>query len=167
MPARPGRPRRTGHGETGDGSGPNLPAQPTVRARSHVKPHMPEAQRTRGITSPVSKTQSRNLIPWTCHYQHLELHLSTHVSSHAMETGSPPGTETLAADHGSREGFCRFDPSGHGNRSGVWPSYPIPICVATGIDQGWCPLLVVSSAWYGSRGRRVSLLLEHCDGWNM
>jgi len=41
------------------------------------------------------------------------------------------------------------------------------IRLATGIDQGWCPLLVVSSAWYGSRGRRVSLLLEHCDGWNM
>ena len=58
--------------------------------------------------------QNTLLIPWTCHYQHLELHLSTHVSSHAMETESPPVLEPsqLITD---REGLIRL---------------------ATGIDQG-------------------------------
>ena len=75
-----------------------------------------------------------------------KLHLSTHVSSHAMETESPPVLEPsqLITD---REGLIRLatgidqgcgqailshpNRCGHGNRSGV----------------SWCLLLVVSSAW--------------------
>lgn len=130
MPARPGRPRRTGHG---DGSGPNLPVQPTGAANSQgAEPRTsPPAAGVPGVNS--QRSQARNLIPWTCHLQRLELHLSTHVSSHAQEhskqghgNGSPPVLQPsqLITD---REGVFGLDQFGHGNRSG-------------------CPLLVVSSA---------------------
>ena len=62
-----------------------------------------------------------------------------------METESPPVLEPsqLITD---REGLIRL---------------------ATGIDQGCRRAFFWLFRLLGSRGRRVSLLLEHCDGWNM